>query len=157
MEKKVYRSRISFLLIGFILAIFVPIIIFMFQVVIIYEALFIVFGSFVIPIFMLLKINYVISGEKLYLKIWTMPIRTVGIHDIVSVERIYYPFYIPAISLKSLCLRFKEGSNFLLRLGWVISPVREQEFIEELETIDPEIYINLWLKKNYPIMKHLPV
>ena len=53
-----------------------------------------------------------------------------------------------ASSLKRLCILFEGRGKFQHRmLDWVISPVREQEFIEALKVADPDIYINVPIKK----------
>jgi hypothetical protein len=60
------------------------------------------------------------------------------------VERSYNPLSSPAGSLKRLSIRLVEGARYPY---WLISPVREQEFIETLKSIDPSIYIHVTVKK----------
>ena len=83
-------------------------------------------------------IRYAISGEKLYLEIWFIPIRSANIADIVSIRRSYNPLSAPAASFKRLFIQFISGS-----FGWLISPVREKEFIEALKTINPGIEVSI--------------
>jgi len=144
MEKKVYRSRVSVLLIGFVLAIFVPIIILIFQKIVI-SALVIVCGSLLFMLLILFGIRYIISGNILYLKMWFIQTGSVKIDDIISVERSYNLLSAPASSLKRLCINIDVYHtniwDYLRKPDfWLISPVREQEFIEDLITINPNIY-----------------
>ena len=152
MGKKVYRSRISVLLIGFILAIFVPILILIFQKIII-SALVIVCGSLFFILLIMFGIRYVISGNILYLKMWFIQTGSVKIDNIISVERSYNLLSAPAFSLKRLCINIDVPPmnirnyqpiyiwNFMHKPEfWLISPVREQKFIEELININPNIY-----------------
>ena len=77
-----------------------------------------------------------ISGEKLYLKMWFIPNGSRDIKDIVSVKRSYNPLSSPAGSLKRLNIHFASGSTF-----WLISPVREKGFVEALRAINPKIEV----------------
>ena len=142
-EKKVFRSRQSVFLIAFILAIFVPCTIPMIKHMII-PGLLIMGGTFLFMLFLFGGMRYIISGDKLFVKIWTIPSGSVKIADIISVERSYNPLSSPAASLKRLRISLGKKSKFPYML---ISPVREQEFIEELKTINPDIYVNVPVKK----------
>ena len=150
--KKVFRSRISVLLLGFLLAVFIPCTIPMIRYMII-QGLYIMGGTLMFIIFSLTGFRYVISGNKLYLKVWFIPMGSADISHIISVERTYNPISSPAASLKRLCIRFKKGviySNWLTWQcvpNWLVSPVREQEFAEELKSFNPEIYIKISDKK----------
>ena len=136
-EKKTFRSRISVLLVVFILAIFIPTGIHVFQQQS-YPELYGLGGCFLFTIFIFGGMRYVISGEKLYLKMWFIPNGSREIKDIVSVKRSYNPLSSPAGSLKRLSIHFKSGSTF-----WLISPVKEKEFIETLKTIYPKIEVHI--------------
>ena len=140
-KKRVFRSRISVLLSGFIIATFIPISMPMFQ-----EGLntgtYILCGSFVFIVLLSVGIRYVISGDKLFIKIfWFIPTGSAAISEIVSMERSYNPFSSPAVSLKRLQISFTGGWS------WLISPAREPEFIEELKVINPRINTNVPIKK----------
>ena len=65
---------------------------------------------------------------------WIIPNGSKNISDIVSVKRSYNLLASPAFSLKRLRIHFKTGS-----FDWLISPVREKEFIEALKAINPDI------------------
>ena len=144
--RKVFRSRHSVLLIPFILAILIPCTIPMIKHVII-TCLLIMGGTFLFVVFLFCGMRYIISGDKLYLKIWFIHTSSFKITDITSVTRSYYLLDIPTnttASFKKLRLQFARKSKY----SYVhVSPVREQEFIEELKTINPNIYVNVPVKK----------
>lgn len=52
-----------------------------------------------------------------------------------------FPLSSPAVSLKRLCIGFANERS------WLISPVREEEFIEELKAVNPDISVNVPSKK----------
>ena len=138
--EKVFRSRISVLLIGVLLASFIPELISM-ATRKAYEGLYVLGGTLMFSFFLLSGIRYVISGDKIYSKILFISCGSVNIFDIISVKRSYNPLSSPAASLKRLHIRFVKGCP------WLISPVREQEFIKELKAINPDIEINVSDKK----------
>ena len=142
-QKKVFRSRISVLLVGFILAIFIPSTIPMIKHMII-SGLLIMGGTFLFIVLLFGGMRYIISGNTLYLKIWNIPSGSVRISSIISIKRSYNPLSSPAASLKRLRLdlRISEKYPFML-----ISPVKETEFIEELKTVNPDIIVNVPPKK----------
>jgi len=104
-------------------------------------------GIFLFVVLLFCGMRYIISGDKLYLKIWFIHTCSFKITDIASVTRSYYLFDIPTnttASFKKLRLQFARKSKY----SYVhVSPVREQEFIEELKTINPNIYVNVPVKK----------
>ena len=139
--KKVFRSRISVLLIIFTLAIFIPVSIPVFQ----YKEYQVFYYLGAILLFMALiftGMRYVILDGKLYVKMWFIPNGSVNIADIISVQRSYNPLSSPAASLKRLHIKIVNNS-----FGWLISPVREKEFIEELKAVNPDIYVRVPVKK----------
>jgi len=148
MEKKTFRSRVSVLLLGFILAVFVlctmPIIKLMSI-----SGLCFMGGTLLIITFSLTGFRYIILGNKLYLKIWIIPMGSADIANIISVERSYNLISSPAASLKRLCICFRKGvtySNWLTwqsAPNWLLSPVRENEFVEALKIINPDIYVKI--------------
>jgi hypothetical protein len=86
---------------------------------------------------LLTGIRYVISGDKLFVKIWFIPCASAEISKITSVERSYNPLSSPTASLKRLRIDFMNKKSF-----WLISPAQEQKFIEELKAINPSIHTN---------------
>ncbi len=120
-----------------------------------FETAYIWGGAFVLMIFLFSGMRYIISGSKLLLKIWFIPCGSVNILDIVSIERTYDPTSSPAASLKRLRVHFEKGKKYSNWMtwqsspNWLISPVREQEFIEKLSAINPDIYIKIDDKKEW--------
>ena len=141
--KKVFRSRISILLTGFLLAILILISIPIFHFKI-FQGMYFLGGVFILFVFLLSGMRYVISGDKLYTKIWFIPCENEKISNIISVEQSYILIAACAASLKKLRIGLRKGAYSPFTL---ISPVREQEFIEELKTINPNIHINVSHKK----------
>jgi hypothetical protein len=101
--------------------------------------------------------RYIISGNILYFKAGFISLGNVRIDDIISVERTYfttpYPlasmfyFVAPSASLTFLCINHMTvQSNPRKPNFWLISPVREQEFINELKSINSHIYVNVPVK-----------
>jgi len=103
-----------------------------------YQGFYILGGVLLFGILIITGMRCVISGEKLYLKMWFISNRGVNISDIVLVKRSYNPIASHAASFKRLSIHFKTGGIF-----WLISPVREKEFIEALKAINPNIYVHI--------------
>ena len=138
-QEKIYRSRVSILLFSIILLAFTP----MFNRV--NTTMMCVLGiilSFVLLI--LTGIRYIISGNKIIIKLWFISMGSVDILKIKSINRSYNRLSSPASSLKRLSIYRCETNNTLDAL---ISPVREQAFLEELLKINPDIKINVSNKK----------
>jgi len=118
----------------------------------IYQGMNFLFVVFMFIVFILSGIRYIILGDKLYLKIWMITSGSVNIADIISVERSYkQPLSsLPAASFKRLCISLT-GVKFGLKSAkfpyLLISPIREQEFIEELRAINPDIIVHIPVKK----------
>ena len=147
--KKVFRSRISVFFIGFLLVAFTPAFIPIFQRGI--QGMNFLFVTFSFIVFFFCGIRYVISEDKLYLKIWFIPSGSVRIADIISIERSYrQPLSSPAASFKRLRISLtgvKFGSKKAKFPYLLISPVREQEFIETLRSVNPDIIVHVPVKK----------
>ena len=141
--KKVYRSRISVLLVGFILGVLIPAVVPMVKHSIT-PGLVTIGGVFVFIIFLLSGIRYIICDNKIYIKVWMFSCGSIEISYISSVTRSYNPLSSPAASLKRLRIYLIGGSVFSYTL---ISPVREQEFIKELKSLNPNIIIKVPYKK----------
>ena len=93
---------------------------------------------------------YYLWGSKPYGRIFTSAI--------TSVERTYSPAQGPAASAKRLRFRFKRGykwhlyfsnSLFAITIVPLISPDREQEFLETLKAYNSDIHININDKKGW--------
>jgi len=141
--KKVFRSRISVLMIGLLLAMFVPICVGLYKNKV-YDGFFTMSGILLFVIFFgFYGMRYIISENILYLKWWFIPLREVDVTYIESVKRTYDPISAPASSIKRLLIKFK-GLSFS---SFMISPVNEEEFISELKAINPDIKINVPIKK----------
>ena len=148
MEKKVYRSRVSVLLLLFITVtcgiVFIPIIRYggVFN-----PAGYIVAGTLIFCYAIFFGMSYTIISDRLFVKYFGIITQVnVEISEIISVERSYNPLSSPAASLKRLKICFKKGS----KIKWpycLISPVREQEFLDTLKEINPDIYIRVNDKK----------
>lgn len=141
--KKIFRSRISVLLTVFVLAIFIPIFILIFQNKS-YERIYVIGGIFIFIIFLFTGMRYIISESKLFFKMWFIPGWNINIAYIRSVERSYNPLSSPAASLKRLRISLDKKAKYPYML---ISPVREQEFIDELKAVNPDIDVNVPEKK----------
>ena len=141
--KKVFRTRISVLMIAFMLAIFVPICVGMFKNKV-YDGFFTMSG---IALFVILYgvrgYRYIISENILYVKWWFIPIKDVDVTSLESVKRTYDPISTHAASIKRLLIKYKG----LSLSSFMISPVREEEFISELKAINPDIEVKVPIKK----------
>ena len=141
--EKIFRSRISVLLSVLVLAplLLISINMFKHQILI---GLIILVGTLLFIILIFTGMRYVISDGKLFLRMWFIPNGSVNIADILSVERSYNPLSSPAASLKRLRISLREGAKYPYLL---ISPVREQEFIEALKAVKFDIYVKIPDKK----------
>jgi len=141
--KIIFRSRVSVLLLAFVLAVMVPCAIPMIKYMLI-PGMLTMGGVFLLLVYVFSGVRYIISEGRLYVKIWSASSGNVKIENIVSIERSYNPLSSPASSLKRLRIGLRKGAKFPYLL---ISPVREREFIEELKRINPDIYVNVPVKK----------
>ncbi len=139
-KKKTFRSRISILLVLFILAAFTPAVLSVCRYGTGHPAVYIIGGVILFTVLLLTGIRYTISDGKIFVHIWSIPNGSVNITDIRSVRRSYNPLSSPAASLKRLRINIRiKGAKYDYML---ISPVREREFIDELRAIDPDIAVN---------------
>lgn len=145
MEKKTFRSRISVLLVGFVIACFLPVFVPMIcSGNILNPGFYIMIGTLAFIVLICTGMRYTITDGRLSIKMWGVTTGSVEISNIISAERSYNLISSPAASLKRLCIRFKKGYKWPY---YLISPVREQEFLETLKEINPEIYIRADNKK----------
>jgi len=158
MEKKVFRSRVSVLLIiGIGGPLLWPLILLIRSGNIFHPVFFIFTGLIVFFVYMIRSIRYVLTdkeiqfccGEKLRGKIL--------ISAIVSIERSYEPHNFCAASFKKMRFIFNKdykrseyfSSSRFLPFIPLISPVCEQEFLETLKTLNPNIRINVSDRKGW--------
>ena len=140
-SREVFRSRVSVLLVAFILAIFVPIIGSVRHEI---PGLIALGVTFLFILFIFTGMRYVVAEGKLWIKLWFIPCGSIDIARIRSVRRSYNPLSSPAASLKRLSLSFSSGGHWHDAL---ISPVREREFIEALKAAGLDIQVNITEKK----------
>jgi hypothetical protein len=88
--------------------------------------------------------HYVIIKDKLYISLLGTCENSIDINDIISVKRSYNPLSSPAASLKRLRIHLKNRKKYQYLL---ISPVREQEFLDILKSVNPDIDIQVSEKK----------
>lgn len=145
MEKKIFRSRISVLLVIILFTVLLLPIIPIINSGNISDpaAFYTVVGVIVFIVLLLGGTRYIISNKWLYIKLWFIPFGQEDISVITSVKRSYNPLSSPAGSLKRLRV------NFLCNSFWLISPVREQEFLDTLKEINPKIQINVSNKNDW--------
>jgi len=149
MEKseKVFRSRISVLLLGLMLVPFIamPIIAMTTptnrnEIIPVLLIVLIVGVTLAFAVVLICRTLYAIEGNKLHVNVWMIPFASIEISDIVSVERSYNPLSSPASSLKRLRLGLRKKGMFPYVL---VSPVREEEFIEALKAVNPDIEVRV--------------
>jgi len=121
---------------------------------------FIVFGSIfgillIFGLFSFRSIYYVLTEKEIHIYWWGVrgkPNYRICILGIISAERSY--FNNGTASMKTIRFRYKENHKRYHIKHWglgtpLISPVREQEFLETLKTINPNIQINVTDKKGW--------
>ena len=119
----------------------------------------VVFGIIMVLCFFSLRsLHYVLTDKKIQIYYLWCKMGRILISGISSVERSYNLCSGPAASAKKLRFKFKKGykwhlyfsnSPFLVVILPSISPVREQEFLETLKTLNPDIQINVTDKKGW--------
>ncbi|MDO5570534.1 MAG: PH domain-containing protein [Bacteroidales bacterium] len=152
-HNNIYRSRISVLIILFIL--FVVLLTFVpnYKHGNLYTlAIPLSIVSFVFLI--LASIKYKIANDKLLIKVLFITMDSIPIDQISSIRRSYNPLSSPASSLKRLAVYRQKRREELIAL---ISPIREKEFIEELLKKNSSIKVDVksddgkWNPLNYDI------
>ena len=143
MEKKVFRSRVSVLILLFVIAtISFPMIFIICSENILNPTLYTLVGTLIFCFAIIFGMNYTITEGRLLIKILGIKYGRVEISEIISVERSYNPLSSPASSLKRLCIRFKKSGKIKWPF-WLISPAHEQEFLDMLKEINPDIHIRV--------------
>ncbi|WP_421763439.1 PH domain-containing protein [Ekhidna sp.] len=81
-------------------------------------------------------IRYQIGEELLDIKVGPIRVIRIKIKEISYLERSFNPISSPAASLKRLNIKFKGGEI-------LISPKHEDQFLQKLKSINPEINIDV--------------
>lgn len=140
-----FRSRVSVLLLLFILAAIAPVFLFddgkddMAELITAYSIL---FSSIGLVVVMLFAIRYEIGKDYLIIRIGPINMSRIKLTDIQKVERTYNPLSSPASSLKRLYIR-AEGTDA------IVSPVDEKEFVRLLKARNPNIEVNISDKEGW--------
>jgi len=153
MKNGKYRSRVSALFIPFWGILFIPFLHFVWPYSFIGLAL--ILSIIIFFVFACRSTYYVVTDREIlcyYLwGIYGKPFVRISISDITSIERSHNPWNGLALSLKRLRLRFNRGYKW--NPPWpclpLLSPVCEQEFLETLKSINPNIQINVNDKKGW--------
>ena len=141
MEKKVFRSRVSILLLLFITAaVGFPMISIIRSGNILNPATYTFVGVLTFCFALFFGMSYVVKDGQLLIKTMGVTTAKAEISKIISIERSYNLLSSPAASLKRTKICFKKGYKLPY---WLISPVREQEFMDILKEINPDIYIRI--------------
>ncbi len=137
-----YRSRISVLMILFILGIFSIILL---DGTDIEENVIILTIPFLFTIAIFATINYTISDDNLIIRTLGFKMGTIDIAQIKSLKRSYNPLSSPAGSLKRLEVKFYHKGRLETAL---ISPIHEGMFVQRLKEMNPSIEANITQSKN---------
>ena len=90
-------------------------------------------------------VRYIITENKLIIKVGSIRFAGIRISEIVSIHRTYNPLSSAAVSLKRISLKLKPKSKFPYIL---ISPNNEKQFIDLLLDQNPNIEVNVPCKKS---------
>ena len=144
MKKKVFRSRVSVLWMGFMLAILLlPLISIIRSGNINHPVLYIILGTIVLIVRSCYLMRYEITDDNLWIIIWGTRLMSCPISQIISVRRSYNPF------TAQVAGSFKRLEITKTGFPYRISPVREQEFLDALKEINPNILIHVSNKKGW--------
>ena len=143
MKKKVFRSRVSFLLLVFIWGISLLSLIGKMDTISNSDVI-IILPLFVFCTAFPFSLSYTVDADKLIGRTFGIKFYSVDITSIKAIRRSYNPLSSPAASLKRL--EIKAPTRYGLPL--LISPVREQEFLKTLKEINPSIEIKVKDKKS---------
>ena len=107
---------------------------------------YIIAGGLIFCYALFFGISYIITDGKLLIKTFGITTGKAKISKIISIERSYNLLSSPAGSLKRLKISFNKGYKWPYAL---VSPVREQEFLETLKMYNPNIQIHVDDKKGW--------
>ena len=153
MERKVFRSRISVSWLIFF-GVFMGGIIYRISNIegsFFNPGSYIIIGTIVFAFFAFRSVYYVLTDKEIQINyfwgFYGKPFGRINISTITTVERSYNQFPAPAVSLKRLYIHYKKEHKRYPSLPFfghpLISPVREQEFLEMLKAINPDIQIKV--------------
>lgn len=131
-----FRSRVSVLILVFILVTVLPILFLdepNSEAWIAYTVLGVSIGLVLLILFI---VRYEVGKNYLIIKIGPIPYSRIKLDEITLIERTYNPLSAPASSLKRLYVKSKNKDA-------LISPVDEQEFVQLLKSRNPSITINI--------------
>ena len=146
MVKKVFRSRVS------VFHLFVVFVFFLgFCLLLGNWVGFVIVGALIVLVFFDFRSYYFVLTDKeiqTYYQwgLWGKPYGKIHISAIISVER-GHSFI--GCTIKTLRFRFKKGYKWRAVFPTPITPVREQEFLETLKEINPNIQFNVNDKKGF--------
>ena len=153
MKRKVFRSKISVLLAIFFLLAFSSCLIPAIRSGNIFNlGFYIIVAVILFVVFVFSGIRYVVTDKQFLMNIWGICKWSCSLSQIVSIERSYLFISSQAASLKRLKVRFKKESRFKKGTEYSsiwISPAREQDFLDVLKNINPNIHIRVANKKGW--------
>jgi len=151
MEKKIFRSRISVLLIVFLVVFHLGL---GYMMSVSFDSFFnlgtyLLIGSFVFMVLAFRSFYYVLTEKEIQIYyLWGLQGKPyphkIPISSIISAERSYT--LIGVGSFKTIRFRLKKGykwQNSLWTSTPSVSPVREKEFVEMLKILNPNIQVNI--------------
>lgn len=104
------------------------------------EGVYIVLGTMLFVGLILFGMSYEVTEEKLSIRILGIKYYSIKLGNIVSIQRSYNPLSSPAASLKRLSVKVSGNKLFPYVL---ISPAREQEFLELIKKKNPNVQIDV--------------
>ena len=107
---------------------------------------FIAVGTLAFVFFILSGFRYVIKDGKLSIKLWFLPSGSFPVSQIISIERSYNVLSSAGASIKRLRVNFQKGYKWPFLL---ISPAQEQEFLDAIKELNPDIYFRVDNKKGW--------
>lgn len=103
-----------------------------------YGGILILILSIMFIVYLFTATKYVIKDKVLIVEAGVLLNRKIPIQDIKSVTKTNNPLSSPALSLKRLEIKYGNNFDYIL-----ISPLRRDEFVKELLSINPDIYVNI--------------
>lgn len=141
-----YRSRISILLAAAILGIFtLPLSDILASDTLEYAKIVAIGIPFIFTVSIFASINYTISDKKLLVSCLGFKMATIDISQIKTIKRTYNPLSSPAASLKRLEVKYYRNGRIETCL---ISPIREKEFAQKLNDVNPNLHIKIAAKES---------